>query len=191
VKIGAYGTSKDSPFNLARWHAEVETTIARSGIAWTNLHPHYFMENFLMFHAGSIRAEGRFYAPMRDGRIPMIDTADIGEVAARCLTSTGHEGRTYDLTGPAAMSHADAAAVLSKVLGRTIAYVDVPPGAAAQAMRAHGMPDWLVEGLTALFEVYASGAAAKVSPAVERILGRPPRAFDAFVREHAAAFAGT
>jgi uncharacterized protein YbjT (DUF2867 family) len=189
VKIGAYGTSADSPFNLARWHAEVERTIAQSGIAWTNLHPHYYMENFLMFHAGSIRAEGRFYAPMRDGRIPMIDTADIGEVAARCLTSAGHEGKTYDLTGPAALSHAEAAAVLSNVLGRTITYVDVPSGAAAESMRSHGMPAWLVEGLTALFEVYASGAAARVSPEVGRILGRPPGTFDAFVREHAGAFA--
>jgi uncharacterized protein YbjT (DUF2867 family) len=191
VKVGAYGTSPDSPFNLARSHAQVERTIARSGMAWTNLHPHYFMENFLMFHAGSIRAEGRFYAPMRDGRIPMIDTADVGAVAARCLTGAGHEGRTYDLTGPAALSHAEAAAVLSKVLGRPVEYVDVPAGAAAQSMRAHGMPDWLVEGLTALFEVYASGAAAKVSPDVERILGRPPRAFEGFVRENAGAFAGT
>jgi uncharacterized protein YbjT (DUF2867 family) len=189
VKIGAYGTSPASPFNLARWHAEVERTIAGSGIAWTNLHPHYFMENFLMFHAGSIRAEGRFYAPMRDGRIPMIDTADIGEVAARCLTSSGHEGKTYDLTGPAALSHGEAAAVLSKVLGRTITYVDVPSGAAAESMRSHGMPAWLVEGLTALFEVYASGAAARVSPEAGRILGRPPRTFEAFVREHAGAFA--
>jgi uncharacterized protein YbjT (DUF2867 family) len=189
VKIGAYGTSPDSPFNLARWHAEVERTIAQSGIAWTNLHPHYFMENFLMFHAGSIRAEGRFYAPMRDGRIPMIDTADVGEVAARCLTSAGHEGKTYDLTGPAALSHAEAAAVLSKVLGRTITYVAVPSGAAAQAMRSHGMPEWLVEGLTVLFEVYASGAAAEVSADVERTLGRPPRSFEAFVRAHASAFA--
>jgi uncharacterized protein YbjT (DUF2867 family) len=190
VKIGAYGTSPDSSFNLARWHAEVERTIARSGIAWTNLHPHYFMENFLMFHAGSIRAEGRFYAPMRDGRIPMIDTADVGAVAARCLTSTGHEGKTYDLTGPAALSHAEAAVVLSKVLSRTITYVDVPPAAAAQSMRSHGMPDWLVEGLTALFEVYASGAAANVTPAVQQILGRPARNFEAFVRENAGAFAG-
>jgi uncharacterized protein YbjT (DUF2867 family) len=190
VKIGAYGTSPDSPFNLARWHAEVERTIAQSGLAWTHLHPHYFMENFLMFHAGSIRTEGRFYAPMRDGRIPMIDTADIGEVAARCLTGTGQEGKTYDLTGPAALSHAEAAAVLSKVLGRTITYVAVPSAAAAQAMRAHGMPDWLVEGLSTLFEIYASGAAAEVSPEAERILGRAPRGFEAFVRKHAGVFAG-
>jgi uncharacterized protein YbjT (DUF2867 family) len=188
VKVAAYGTSPDSPFNLARWHAEVERTIARSGIAWTNLHPHYFMENFLMFHAGSIRAEGRFYAPLRDGRIPMIDTFDIGAVAARCLTTEGHAGKTYDLTGPAALSHAEAAAILSQVLGRTITYVAVPAAAAAQGMREHGMPDWLVEGLGVLFEVYASGAAARVSPDVERILGRPPRSFEAFVREHAVAF---
>jgi uncharacterized protein YbjT (DUF2867 family) len=126
---------------------------------------------------------------MRDGKIPMIDTQDVGEVAARCLTHAGHEGKAYDLTGPTALSHAEAASVLGRVLGRSVTYVDVPPAAAAQAMRSHGYPPWLVEGLDVLFAIYASGAASAVSPVVERVLGRPPRSFEAFVRAHLAAFA--
>jgi uncharacterized protein YbjT (DUF2867 family) len=188
VKIGAYGTSPTSPFNLARWHAEVERRIEATPLVWTHLRPHYFMENFLLFHAASIRAEGRFYAPMRDGRIPMIDTEDVGAVAARCLVADGHSRHAYDLTGPSAISHAECAATLSRVLGRPITYVDVPAETAANGMRAHGLPDWLVDGLTVLFGIYASGAASTVSPAVERILKRPARSFEAFVRTHAAAF---
>jgi uncharacterized protein YbjT (DUF2867 family) len=188
VKVGAYGTSPSSPFNLARWHAEVERRIEAAPLVWTHLRPHYFMENFLLFHAATIRAEGRFYAPMRDGRIPMIDTEDVGAVAARCLVADGHASHAYDLTGPQALSHAECAATLSRVLGRPVAYVDVPAEAAANGMRAHGLPDWLVDGLTVLFGIYASGEASTVSPAVERVLGRPARSFEAFVRAHAAAF---
>ncbi len=189
VKLSALGAAADSPSMLGRWQHESEQRVAASGLAFTHLQPHSFMQNFFNF-APAIAEQGAIYAPMKDGRISAVDVRDIAEVAAAVLTEDGHEGKTYVLTGPEAISYADAARALSEVLGRTVSYVDVPPDAARQGMVDAGLPSWLASEMVALYEIFAAGYAADVSPAVEEITGSPGRTFARFAQDHADRFGG-
>ena len=111
-------------------------------------------------------------------------------MAARVLTEDGHEGQRYLITGPAALSHAEIAEKFSQVLGHTIAYVDVPEGAARESMLTAGMPAWTVEKVLDLYRYYRTGAAAEVTDTVQRVGHKAPIAFEQFVRDYASVFAG-
>jgi len=72
-----------------------------------------------------------------------------------------------------------------------VSYVNVPPEAAFQAMVAAGVPEWLAKDYVALLvKVYATGAAASVTPVVADLTGKPPRTFDRLARDFAGVFAG-
>ncbi len=187
VKLSVLGA--DAPtFTFARWHAESERRLTRSGLAWTMLRPGNFMSNALAW-AGTIRAQGAFYQPTGAGRWAAIDPADIAAVAVRALTEPGHEGEAYELTGPEAMDAAGYAAVLSRVLGRPVRFVDVSPEAAREGMAQAGLPPVYLDALMELNAAVKAGHLAAVTRTVERVLGRPPAAFEDWARRHAGAFA--
>ncbi len=112
VKVSALGTSLDSKFGIGRYHAMTERDIRDSGIAYTFLQPHSFMQN-LIFDSATIKEQSAIYAPMADGKIGMVDARDIAAVAVKALSEEGHEGKTYILTGPKAISYYDIAKALS------------------------------------------------------------------------------
>ena len=115
----------DSPGRVTRQHFAIEGELKASGLVYTIIRPHFFMQNTLL-SAETVASEGVLYAPMEDGRVGMIDVRDIVEVATKVLTEEGHAGKTYDLSGPASVSYYDVAAGLSQALGREVRYVDVP-----------------------------------------------------------------
>jgi len=117
-----------------------------------------------------------------------VDVRDIAAVAAVALTEAGHEGATYTLTGPEAITHAQIAEALTAALGRTVTFIDVPPEAFADGVRGL-LPPWQVDGLLEDYAHYRRGEAAAVSPAVAEITGTPPRSIEQFARDYAAAFA--
>ena len=146
------------------------------------------MQNFLM-NAELIREGGEYYAARGDGKQALIDARDIGAAAAAVLTDPGkHSGATHELTGGAAVSDEDCAAALSEATGRPVRYVAVPPEAAAEGMRAAGVPDWLVDDLVFLDGLAAQGHLGAVTPTLEEILGRAPLTFADFARDYASAF---
>ena len=106
------------------------------------------------------------------------------------LTSSGHEGKIYPLTGPEALTMTEVAAKLSAATGKTIRYVNVPPEDARKAQLAAGMPPFLADALFELFAERRNGKEAKVWPDAEALLGRPPTSFDEFARRNAAVFRG-
>ena len=77
----------------------------------------------------------------------MIDARDVGEVAAKVLTEEGHEGKTYTLTGPAAISFYDVAGALSEVLGKKVSYISIPLEKAKGAMLGMSIPEWKADAL--------------------------------------------
>src|SRR5487761_954927 len=91
-----------------------------------------------------------------------VDIGDLAEVAIAVLTSPGHEGKTYPLTGPESLSMSEVAEKLSAATGKTIRYVDVPPEEANKARLAAGMPPYLAEGLDELFAERRKGKESKV-----------------------------
>ncbi len=188
VKLSALGASDHSQSPIGRAHYDAEAALLASGLPWTILRPHVFMQN-LLDQAATIAREGKFYTASGDGKIPFIDARDIAAVAAATLTQPGHEGRKYVLTGPAALSYFDVAAILSDVLGRRIEYVADSLEEARERMLRAGAPSWSIEGALALAAYQrAGGPTAVVHDTVRQILGRPPRSFAEFANDHAAVF---
>ncbi len=191
VKISAMGASATSPAKVGRDHAEAEQATRQSGIAHTILRPHLFMQNLLSM-ARVIAGKNEFYGAAGTGKMAMVDARDVAAVAAVLLTGdvTAHDGATYEITGPEAITLSDAAAMLSQVLGRAVRYVDLAGDALKAGLRQVGLPEWLAEDMVTLHTIYRAGHGAHVSDAVERITGTAARDFLTFARDHASAFEG-
>lgn len=174
-------------FDLARWHGASERRLSDSGLAWTMLRPGNFMTNALGW-AATVKSQGAFYQPTGEGRWAAIDPADIGAVAVAALTTPGHEGKRHALTGPQALSAAGYAAVLSRVLGKPVRFVDVPPEAARESMLGAGMPPAYVDAIVDLNAAMRSGALDAVTDTVRAVTGREARTFEDWARRNAPAF---
>jgi uncharacterized protein YbjT (DUF2867 family) len=187
IKVSAIGADANSPVSLLRWHGQTEQELASSGIAWTNLQPSFFMQNMLGMAAG-IASKGMFYGCSGTGKMGLVDVRDIAAVAAVCLTTSGHQGRNYVVTGPEALSYFDVAQKLTAASGRVVSYVDVAPESLIFAMTAAGMPQWLAEAFAGLQKETAAGRLGAVTDVVQSVAGKRPVAFDEFAREHADRF---
>ncbi len=189
VKLSGIMPELDSAFRFARMHGEIEKRLEASGMAFTHLRAGEFMTAYFR-QVPMIAAKGAMFLPMADARIASIDVDDIAEIAAKVLTSSGHEGKTYPLTGPQALTMTEVAEKLSAATGKTIRYVNVPPEDARKAQLANGMPPYLADALFELFAERRNGKEAKVWPDAGMLLGRTPTSFDEFARRNAATFRG-
>src|SRR5207247_9504865 len=128
--------------------------------------PNGFMQNVLNYMGETIRSQSAIYSPAGNAAASHIDARDIGAVGARVLTEKGHEGKAYELTGPAALTYGQIAEALSRVLGRTIRYVPIAPEQYKQAAVAAGTPEGYADALVDLNRYYLTGNAAEVTPGV-------------------------
>ncbi len=189
VRLSALGAATNSPAQILKWHGEVDERLSRSGLSFSILRPHSFMQNILA-HRGTIQSDGSIYLPAREGKIVAIDARDVASAAVAVLTSEGHSGRIYDLTGPELLSFADMAEKIGRAIGRTVTYTDVPVEAAREAMLAAGRPEYLVDGYIELLGLYAGGAMQDITQTVQKLTGAPPQSFDTFAADFASLFAG-
>jgi uncharacterized protein YbjT (DUF2867 family) len=189
VKFSVFGADlpQASGVRFMRQHVEVERALKAGGLAWTMLRPTFFMQN-LLGSAGTIKSAGAIYMPAGDGRAPYVDTRDIADVAAVCLTQAGHEGQAYELTGPEDLSFHDMARAIGEAVGREVKYVPVSQDQARQSLLASGIPAWQVEGMLELMRATREGWMAGVTGEVKRLTGRAARTFQAFARENADTF---
>lgn len=184
VKISAMGAESDPGITLGRWHRAAEKIIESSGIPYTFLRPNSFMQNYIVFHGQSIKKEGKFYMPTGDGKAALIDVRDIASVAVKALTGEGHDNKSYDLTGGEALSNNECADIMSEVTGKKIEFVDVPEEKAIESMKQNGVPDWLIEAMSELHDIYKKGYMAGTSENVKTILGKDPISFKQFVQDY-------
>jgi len=184
VKLSVLGAALDAPISFTRWHAQVEKHLEGSGLAYTLLRPNYFMQNFFQSAEG-IRNQSVFYGALGEARVSMIDAEDIAAAAVHCLLDSGHENKTYELTGPEAVSQKDAAAIFTKTLGHTVKYVNLSLEESRKAMLGSGMPAWYVDALLDLDRSFLEGFGSKVTLAVKDITGRPARSLADFARHFA------
>ncbi|MDR6569415.1 SDR family oxidoreductase [Chitinophaga ginsengisegetis] len=187
VKLSQLHAAAQSPVRFLRYHAAVEEEIRLSGMAYTFLRPNLFMQGLLGFRE-TIATQNKFFATAGNASISVVDTRDIAAVAAAALTTSGHEGKTYDITGPQPLTHAALAESLSHALGRTIRYINVTDAELLPALLHAGFPTWQAEGLIEDYAHYARGEAAAVSTAVMDVTGKPARDFAAFATEYAPLF---
>jgi len=168
---------------VGKWHAAIDEALKKSGMAWTILLPGGFMQNFV--EGSAPQPDGNLYLPVGNAKVAYVDTRDIAEVAVKALTEPGHESKEYTLTGPADLSYAEMAAVMSEASGRQIRHIDVSPEAARQGMLSAHMPEWMVD---AILEINAWAKASKggeITTTVQDILGRPAHTFREFARDYA------
>jgi uncharacterized protein YbjT (DUF2867 family) len=189
VKLSGLGTALDSPLHSGRWHAQTEQRLREAGVPWTCLHPPFFMQNILR-SAAAIATRGVLAAAMLEGKIAIVDARDVAAVAVAALTTDGHAGKTYTITGPEALSFRDLAEKLSVATGKHILYQDIPLTTMRQHLVEAGVPEWLVEVRMEFSTVLREDYAAAVTDTVAAVTGQPPRPFDAFARKYAAQFRG-
>ena len=172
VLLSARGVDR-GPDNPLR---QAEQAIATAGLPVTVVRPTWFMQNFTeSFFAPGV-AEGALVAPTGSGAEPFVDTADIAAVAAAALTGRVAPG-AYDLSGPQALTFAEAAAVLSVRTGRPVVHVDLPVEQWVAGAADNGLPAAYAGMLGALFGLIRDGSDAHLSDGVERALGRPATSF--------------
>jgi uncharacterized protein YbjT (DUF2867 family) len=147
----------------------------------------FFMSN-LLAAAEPVAREGKLLAPAGEARIAMIDPRDVGAAAAAVLTSANHDGRSYALTGPEAVTYVQVAGALSEATGREVEFVDLPDEAATQGLIQAGLTDFAARQVVGVFAQARLGVAAQVTATVETLTGRPPRDVAAFARDNASLF---
>lgn len=179
----------DYPKSFPSWHRKVEEKLKTSGLAYAILRPNSFMQNMQTYYAASIRSQGAFYAAMGNARISFIDVRDLARVAAKVLTSPEHQGQTYELNGPEALTYGEVADKISRVTGRKVRYVDIPEEAQRKSMLELGMPEWQVTALLDLQAYYTGGKGAEVDDTLPKLLGQASRTMDQFLAEFADGFA--
>ena len=187
VKLSARGAQIGSSVAFWHWHALVEQHLAASRIPAVVLRPSFLMSN-LLATAEPVREHGLLIAPGAHAGISMVDPRDVAAVAATALVEDGHDGRTYVVTGPSAVTFDVVAAALAGVLGRDVAYLDISPEEARQAMLGQGMPPFVVDQLGAVYTALRRGDQATTTDAVRSVTGRLPRPFPEFAADHADAF---
>jgi uncharacterized protein YbjT (DUF2867 family) len=189
VKLSVLGAGGRNPASSAvvSWHNAGEGAIQASGIPFTFLRPTAFMSNAL-FWRDTIKSSGTVFSNFGDGKVAYIHPRDIAAVAVRALTSPGHEGKAYALTGPEALSVADQVAILSTVIGRPIQYVRVSDEVARTDMSNSGMPEYMIKALLPFAAFVRNGEAADVVATLDQVLGRTGLTFRDWAIENAAAF---
>lgn len=167
----------------------VEDAIKKTGIPYTILRPNNFYQNDHWSRDAMLQA-GVYPQPIGDVGLSRVDVRDIGEAAAIALTTTGHEGHTYDVAGPDVLTGTSTAAIWSRALGRPIAYAGNDLDAWEQQSLQY-LPGWMVFDLRVMY-AHFQAEGLKASPdgleRLARLLGHAPRSFQAFADETAAAW---
>ncbi|WP_344165048.1 NAD(P)H-binding protein [Kribbella yunnanensis] len=161
--------------------AEGERAVQASGVGWTILRANNFSQNFSEDVWSEPVEAGVLALPAGEVREPFVDLEDVAEVAAKVLTSAGHEGRAYDLSGPEAITFGEAVAAIAKVSGKAVSYVAVTPASYRAELVGIGLPGEVADELNELFAIMREGYLTTPSDDIAELLGRPAGSFTAYV----------
>lgn len=169
-------------------YRQVELALERSGTPFVIVRPNWFADNFHTFWKPGID-HGVIAVPAGDGKTSFIDTRDIAESAAAALTTDRFDGRAFNLTGPEALSYGEAAAVLSRVTGKAIAYTPVDDDGFVGILTGAGVPEPYARFLATLFHPVREGWTARITGDVETLTGHAPRSLATYAQDNAARLA--
>jgi NAD(P)H dehydrogenase (quinone) len=169
----------DATFTLARDHYATEEHIKASGVDWTFLRDGFYID----FMEAMVGDDGVMRGPAGDGRASIVARADIARTAtAVLLNPAAHVGRTYDLTGPEALTLSEVAATIARVRGRKISFHDESVEEAYRSREKYGAPDWQVDAWVSTYTAIASDVMADVSGDIEAVTGTAPMSFETYLR---------
>jgi uncharacterized protein YbjT (DUF2867 family) len=180
VYLSFLGASPDATFTLARQHHATEQHIRECGVRFTFLRSSMYAD-FVPFLSGP---DGVIKGPAGKGKVSWISRDDIADTVVAVMQDRSYDGETLDNTGPAALNLEETAAVLSRVTGRDIGYVDETVEEAWESRRLSGAPDWEIAGWVSSYLAIAAGEMETVSDTVERLTGRPAGDLEPFLIEN-------
>jgi len=189
VKLSALGAEEKDPktFRWASEHAALEVELKKAGIAVTSLRPSSFFSNIFV-DLPTIKGKNSVYKADGDAKINWISNEDIGEVAAVALTSPGHEGKDYYLTGPDNLSWDEFATLWSEVLGRKINSVHIDDAQLRENSKSHFPNPTLLDQFSNMHTYFRNGGYDKKFDDVERVLGRKPQSIRPYLEAAKQAF---
>lgn len=166
-------------------YRQVEIALENSGVPYVILRPNWFADNFHTYWKAGID-QGVIGVPAGEGKSSFIDVRDIASSAAAALTTNRFDNQAFNLTGPEALSYAQAAQKLSEALGKPVAYQAMEEGAFCDLLKSVGVPADYAEFLTSIFYPVREGWTAGVSDAVATLTGKAPRSLDEYIADHLA-----
>ena len=172
---------------IGAWHELGEAAIRASGISFTFVQPTGFMSNLLAW-ARPIKAEGIVRASTGEGRRAFIHSEDIAAVATAALTTHEYDGDSLPITGPEALTFAEATAKIASAIGKELTFQPISDQEAGQRYSVVSGSVAETEAHVSLWRAIREGRLATVTHNVERILGRKPIPMDRWAIENVAAF---
>lgn len=172
------------------WERRTELAVERGADNWTILRPTWFFQVLTdeRYFLDAVRS-GALELPSGGAAISFIDTRDIAGVAVEALLEDGHARRAYALTGPEALTLAQVAERLAAVTGYTVEHVDPPLDDVVEGLAGEGYEQWFVDYARGVYERVQAGRHGQLTDDLARFDGGSPRTLDAFVTEHAGAWA--
>lgn len=178
VYTSFYGAAPNATFTLARDHWATEERMRERGLAPVKLRDNLYLD-FLPMLVGD---DGVIRGPAGNGRVAAVAQDDIADVASAVLLDpAAHRGRTYDLTGPEALTLDEVAAILTRRLGREIHFQDETLEEAYRSREKYGAPEWQVDAWVSTYTAIAAGELSRVTNDVERVGRHPPLSLDQLV----------
>jgi NAD(P)H dehydrogenase (quinone) len=188
VKVAADGfEDPNCEVRFMHSHREIAVHLDASGLPVTYLAPSLYMEN-LLEAVDTILDQGTIFAPAGEGRVGFVAASDVAKVAARVLTSEGHEDQTYVLTVPQSLTYADVAARVSAVFARQVDYDDMAESLAKDQMLAGGLSPWQAGGTVELFDWIRRDGTDSVTSTVLDLTGEGARTLDDWLSDQRSAF---
>lgn len=187
VYLSSLESVPESTNPITRNHVAAENHIRESGVTWTIMRPTFFMQNFET-SAPRIKDAGQIVMPVGNGTVSATDLRDVGEVIRETLTKTGHENKSYDLTGPELLTFTEIAARFSKVLGTPVEFIDQPMEEFAELLRTIGLNEWRVDAVCKELEAIGAGVVDHTTDTIEELLGRPPFSLEQYITDHLSLF---
>lgn len=167
-------------------YRQLELQLEKSGAPFVILRPNWFSDNFQSYWMEGIR-HGAIAVPAAEGKTSFIDTRDIAESIVAALTSDTFNGRAFNLTGPEALSYGEAAAILSRVTGKPVAYTPVDDGTFVGTLVGAGVPEDYARFLASIFHPVREGWVANPTGDVKTLTGHAPRSLETYARDNSEA----
>lgn len=180
VYLSFLGAGPDASFVLARQHYHTEQHIKETGARFVFLRDALYTDVVPLL----VGSDGVIRGPAGNGRAGWVTRDDVAEVAAAVLASSGHDGTTFDLTGPESIDLNETADRLGRFIGRPMTYQPETVEEAYSARAVYGAPDWEVEGWVTSYTAIANGELDVVSDSVARLTGHEPMNLEAFLAAH-------